>query len=357
MSSNQKKILHKLLVFTVFLIPFTEEFQPQLELAGNNASIASGSRTVSEANFTDFGITYNKTVSVNENQIERTFVLTNTGNSDLVISEIRLDDDRNFFEITTNAEGTLAPNESANLTINYTSHSFGLAFAEVIIESNDSNGPFRFFVRALNIECNSLKCFGTLADDANACNGKGTCLADDVCSCVSLYTGTQCQTAIRWSDGTLVAKAGFDFTPRIFIGPELNDPNQVYSIKIRIDGLTIFPGSKGISIGLGTLPSDMAHDIGANANEYGFLSTTGEKFSNNALTAFGAAYGVGDTILIEYDAPNNKLSYAVQKAGTPAFVPQGSGPAFTITTPENGESLYLLLSVTCFGSCEFQYVT
>ncbi len=358
---NQKVSLHKLLVFLLFLLFLASyaksSLGSQLQVKGNGTSIATNSSAFSESNFTDFGVVFNEDVSVSANQLQRTFVLTNTGSTALVISDIKLEDEKNFFNITTNAVGTLNPNDSANLTINFNSHAFGLAFAEVVIESNDPNGPFRFFIKANNIECNSFKCFGKSPDDPTVCNGKGQCLAQNVCSCQSLYVGTNCQTPVRWSDGTTVAKASFDFTPRIFIGPELTDPNEVYQIKIRIDSKTIFPGTKGISIAVfSSPPSDISHDLGQLPNEYGYISSTGQTFSNGVLDTYGSAYGVGDIILIEYDVPNNTLNYAVQKSGQSTFVPQGSGPAFIGLSPAAGKTLHLGLSVTCFGYCEFQFV-
>jgi hypothetical protein len=354
MRISRRTHLPKLLFLITLLIPLAEtKVDGRLEVYGNFLTIAANNSSFSADNYTDFGTVFNRTASVDYTQLSRTFVLVNGGSSNLVISEIRLEDEQNFFDITTSAVGTLSPNESAELVINFNSRAFGLAFAEVVIESNDPNGSFRFFIRAKNVECNSTKCFGKLPSDPTVCNSFGTCIGQNTCSCAPLYAGTNCQTPIRWNDGNTLVQAGHDFSPRITIGPELTDPNEVYRIKVAINKLSLFQDTE-VSIGVGSSPpGDLAHDIGQIDREYGYLSS-GRLYSNGVHSDYGIGYGEGDVVLIIYDLPQNKLSFAVKKAGTHEFLPQGE--AFTGLIARPGKSLHLMLSLTCFGECELELV-
>lgn len=212
-----------------------------------------------------------------------------------------------------------------------------------------------FFVSS-NIE-NDITCFGVSDTDPFVCSGNGQCVAPDGCQCSALSQGTLCQIPIRWGDGTTTVSSSFDFSSRLFIGSELSDPNAVYSIAIKINEQTLLQQSRGTSIGLIQTPSpDTSHDVGFLSREWGYLNN-GQKFSQNLAQAFGDPYGVGDTILMKFDYSNETLSFYLKKAGETDFVLQGGGPAFSgVSVESSSKGLSLALSVTCFGSCNYQIV-
>ena len=181
-------------------------------------------------------------------------------------------------------------------------------------------------------------------------------------TCDALEGGENCEIDYQFVSGGATATAGFDFQPRIFLTNMVIDPAYDYSMKIQIESLTIFPGSKGISLGLvrvkdnGEIYGDLAHDIGQQANEYGYISTTGEKFSDGTLSAFGSGYAVGDVLLLEYKAADQSLNYSLQKSGAGSFDKQGGGAAFTGVEPGSGDALAVALSLTCFGTCNLTII-
>ncbi|WP_305983281.1 beta strand repeat-containing protein, partial [Roseivirga thermotolerans] len=181
-------------------------------------------------------------------------------------------------------------------------------------------------------------------------------------TCDALEGGENCEIDYQFVSGGATATAGFDFQPRIFLTNMIIDPAYDYSMKIQIESLTIFPGSKGISLGLvrvkdnGEIFGDLAHDIGQQANEYGYISTTGEKFSDGTLSAFGSGYAVGDVLLLEYKAADQSLNYSLQKSGSGSFDKQGGGAAFTGVESGSGDALAVALSLTCFGDCNLTII-
>jgi hypothetical protein len=338
------------------LVSFNTFAQAQLNVSGNGNEISRFSASFRSDNFTNYGAVFNTADDVDANQLSKTFTIENDGDADLEITNIHLVDAHSFFDITSTTSATLAQGETLDLTIHFNAHKFGVGFARVVIESNDAGGEFFFYIKAKNIFCdNSFECFGRPSEDPSVCSGNGTCTAANTCDCDPLITGTNCQIPIRWSTGDIVASASFDFTPRVFIGPRLSDPNAVYEIKVSINALDNFPGSLGISIGLLNVPApDMVHNIGTFAGEYGYVSSTGETFARGSIREYGASFDQGDIVHVIYDAPNENLIFALQKQGSANVMSQGV--AFTSTEVFSGKKLHFGMSVTCFGACEFEFV-
>ncbi|NVK82972.1 MAG: hypothetical protein HWE21_01555 [Cytophagia bacterium] len=357
--SSSKKTTHKsnrLLLVLVFMLLYLNAFaQAQLSVLGNGNEIRRFSASFQSDNYTNYGVVFNEEDDVDANQISKTFTIENNGNEDLEITNISLVDAHNFFDITTNTTATLEQGESQDLTINFNANKFGVGFARVIIDSDDPDGEFFFYIKAKNILCDgSFDCYGVSANDPTACSGNGTCIAANTCECVDLVTGTNCQIPLRWSNGKLTASASFDFDPRIFYGPEISDPNNVYEFRIRINAIDIFPGSLGISVGLfNDPPPDPTHDIGYYGNEYGYLGGTGQKFFSGDSEPYGDKFSKDDIVTIIYDAPNQELFFTVQRPGLPVAE---QGLAYSGVQTVVGKSLYMGLSVNCFGNCQFEIV-
>lgn len=325
--------------------------QAQIALSGNGNVISNGSFSFSTDNFTDFGALFNTPDEVDVNQQERTFTITNNGDADLVITDISLVDEKSYFDITTNATGTITAGNSADLVINFNSHAFGLGFALVKITNNVTNEPYTFYISAKNIECESGECFGVAADAANVCSGRGTCVSKDVCECEATVGGINCQTPYRWSDGSLTFTSNLDFSPKLNVGSELS-ADAVHEITVYLKTTPQFPGSTGPHIGLiANPPPNVQHHIGEWPSEYGYRRS-GENFSDNTPAAYGAAFEEGDELKLIYDGPNNTLSFALKKAGETEFTVQGEGPAFTNLDFDNKNPAFAL-STQCLGGCEY----
>lgn len=349
---NSASTLRWIVFCTLYFCSLNASFaQAQLAVSGNSRVINNGNESFTTSNFTDFGVAINKSIDVSANQINRTFILFNTGNADLNVSNIALYDPLNFFNIEKNATGIIGAGQTAELSINFNSHQFGTAYARVTIQSNDANGDFTFFIRGVNAECNTNNCWGFEETDQNVCGGNGNCIAKDVCQCSDGYTGTNCQTPILWEDGTVTQTRQFDFSQHIVVGPELSDPKAVYTIDVKINSSDHFPSSKGYSFGVISVPpNDLTHEVGDDAYEYGYLAS-GELLNDGIMHSFGNPIDVGDTFRTVYDAISKTITYYVQKGSQGDFVLLGDGPAFTNVQPKPHTILKFATSVRCFGFC------
>lgn len=340
-------------LFCLFLLTFNAQLfaQAQIAVSGNGNAISNGSFTFSTDNYTDFGALFNTPDEVDVYQQEKTFTITNNGDADLVISDISLVDEKSYFDITTNATGTITAGNSADLVINFNSHAFGLGFALVNITNNVTSEPYTFYISAKNIECESGECFGVADDAANVCSGRGTCVSKDVCECEATVGGINCQTLYRWSDGSLTFTSNLDFSAKLNVGSELSAA-AVHEITIFIKTTPQFPGSTGPHIGLiASPPANTVHQIGQEPHEYGYMAT-GDKMTDNTSTVFGTAFEEGDELKLIYDGPNNTLSFALKKAGETEFTVQGEGPAFTNLDFDNKNPAFAF-STQCLGGCEY----
>lgn len=340
-------------LFCLILLSFNVQLfaQAQIEVSGNGNAISNGSFTFSTDNFTDFGAVFNTPDEVDVNQQEKTFTITNNGDADLVISDISLVDVKSYFDITTNATGTITSGNSADLVINFNSHAFGLGFAEVRITNNVTSEPYTFFISAKNIACESGECFGVAEDAVNVCSGRGTCVSKDVCECEATVGGINCQTPYRWDDGSLTVTRNLDFTPQLIIGTELDD-QSVHEVIVEIKTSSKFPGSQGVTFGLvNNPPSDTNHPIGVYGLEYGYISN-GKRIADNNQASYGDTFDVGDQIKLIYDGPNNTLSFAVKKSGETEFTLQGDGSAFSDLDFGDSNPAFAI-SFQCLGGCEY----
>lgn len=331
--------------------------QAQIEVSGTGNVISNGSFSFDETNFTDFGAVFNAPDDVDANQVEKTFTITNNGDADLIISDISIEDQKSYFDITTNATGTITAGNSADLVINFNSHAFGLGFALVKITNNVTNEPYTFYISAKNIECESGECFGVADDAANVCSGRGTCVSKDVCECEATFGGTNCQTPYRWDDGSLTLTSNLDFSPKLVVGSELG-ADAVHEVIVHLKKSPQFPGTLGPNFGLiANPPENTAHPLGTRSNEYGYIAN-GNKVTDDKTglgDAFGDAFEEGDEIKLIYDGPNNTLSFALKKDGETEFTLQGGGPAFTNLDFGNKKPAFAM-SFQCFGGCEYDIV-
>jgi hypothetical protein len=96
-----------------------------------------------------------------------------------------------------------------------------------------------------------------------------------------------------------------------------------YEVVLSGGGISVF-----CLVGLSTASMPVAFAPGQDANSWGYYQQTGEKYTNNVLTAYGAGYASGDVISVAFS--NGKVWFArnnvYQGSGNPAA---GTGEAFS----------------------------
>ena len=117
---------------------------PEIELTGNQLNIPDGQASVSAQNNTYFGMT------LPDRSMEKSFLITNTGNADLILSELTLVQGTSInFTVSKMPKSVLSPTESTSFTIAFQSGIPGSHAAEVIIQNNDSSeNPYNFKILA-----------------------------------------------------------------------------------------------------------------------------------------------------------------------------------------------------------------
>lgn len=115
---------------------------PNISLSGNAVCIVNGDNTASSDDHTDFG-------NIGANPISRTFVIANTGNTSLTVSNISITGiDAADFTITSPTNLTVAAGATANLVIEFApTGAQGTRNATVTITNNDSDeAAFNFAI-------------------------------------------------------------------------------------------------------------------------------------------------------------------------------------------------------------------
>ena len=117
---------------------------PEIELTGNLLNIQDGQFSVSTQNNTYFGMTQP------DRSIEKFFHITNTGNAELILSNMAiLQGTSNNFTVIKMPKTVLSPFESTDFTVVFQSDIPGSHAAEIIIQNNDSSeNPFNFKILA-----------------------------------------------------------------------------------------------------------------------------------------------------------------------------------------------------------------
>jgi hypothetical protein len=127
---------------------------PEMDVTGNNISIADGSTTYSLTNYTDFGSTPICNVQVN-----KTYVIKNTGAGNLnltgsprvTISGVNAAD---YTVVTQPGLSVLAPGQSVSFVVRFDPTTTGFKYATININNNDCNeNPYNYNVRGTARAC------------------------------------------------------------------------------------------------------------------------------------------------------------------------------------------------------------
>jgi hypothetical protein len=95
--------------------------------------------------------------------------------------------------------------------------------------------------------------------------------------------------------------------------------------------------------------------LGQDSKSWGYLSSSGQKYTNDSASSYGASYGVNDVIGVAYDADNGTLTF--YKNGTSqgqAFTGLNSGPYFPVISDFSGSGTTGCSAVFNFGARPFQ---
>ncbi|MDQ4123030.1 MAG: FG-GAP-like repeat-containing protein, partial [Acidobacteriota bacterium] len=117
---------------------------PEINVKGNNVSIADGDTTPDAADHTDFG-----TVSIGSS-LERTFTIENTGNDTLTVGNVSIAVGlaEGGFTVTQQPGSSVAPNGSTTFKIKYAPTTTGLYSTGVLFTNNDGDeNPFDFVIQ------------------------------------------------------------------------------------------------------------------------------------------------------------------------------------------------------------------
>lgn len=113
-------------------------------------SFITHSSSASLAKDTDFG-----NLLTNEEQVEKTYQIKNTGSRDLKISSIDIVPNNQGFTITGSLLTTLTPNQTTTFKVKFAPTDQGISTAEVAISGNIvPDNPFRFEVKGSGKSCN-----------------------------------------------------------------------------------------------------------------------------------------------------------------------------------------------------------
>lgn len=113
-------------------------------------SFITHSSSASLAKDTDFG-----NLLTNEEQVEKTYQIKNTGSRDLKISSIDIVPNNQGFTITGPLLTTLTPNQTTTFKVKFAPTDQGISTAEVAISGNIvPDNPFRFEVKGSGKSCN-----------------------------------------------------------------------------------------------------------------------------------------------------------------------------------------------------------
>ncbi len=128
-------------------------FQPstaEIDVLGNDVSIASGDTTPSAADNTDFG-----PVELTDGTAARSFTITNSGSQPLNLGTLRITGDHaNDFAVSANPSPSVAANDGAtSFTVSFDPSAVGARRATLSIANNDADeNPYTFAIRGEGAE-------------------------------------------------------------------------------------------------------------------------------------------------------------------------------------------------------------
>lgn len=105
------------------------------------------------------------------------------------------------------------------------------------------------------------------------------------------------------------------------------------------DGTSNF---NSIGIALGTAPVNAF--AGTRTDTWAYYEQTGQKYTNNTVTAYGSVYTVGDVIGIAYDASAGSLTFLKNNVSQGVAFTGLSGAMYIFCSPWRGTSTYAALT-------------
>jgi hypothetical protein len=222
---------------------------PEINVKGNNTSIADGDNTPNTADHTDFGDV------IVGNTLDRTFTIENTGNADLTINSITLGG-VNAAEFSLSGlpatPFNIASGDNQTFTVTFSPSSTNSKIAQVNINNNDSNeNPYNFAIEGTG----SLKTWDGGAGtnnwfDANNWSPNGVPTATDNLEIPAGFTiqipsGTASAKFIfvngtlQVANGATLNITGSTFNPALYVLGEVNNQGTINISNSQNSGLAV----------------------------------------------------------------------------------------------------------------------
>ncbi|MGW8123054.1 MBG domain-containing protein, partial [Roseivirga echinicomitans] len=137
------------------------------------------------------------------------------------------------------------------------------------------------------------------------------------------------------------------------------DNPGIYEIDYEIKATGHWPGQGGFVYGMAGFPLVHAtfHELGAEENEWGYRSRSGQSYINNIASNIGTVVNqIGDRIRLQYDTRNTSLYVYTKKVDTTEYTLQGAGPISNAVKPDEGQQLFFATGGICYQPCGVEIV-
>eukprot|EP00818_Percolomonas_sp_WS_P005901 CAMPEP_0117439250 /NCGR_PEP_ID=MMETSP0759-20121206/2470_1 /TAXON_ID=63605 /ORGANISM="Percolomonas cosmopolitus, Strain WS" /LENGTH=213 /DNA_ID=CAMNT_0005230963 /DNA_START=1666 /DNA_END=2306 /DNA_ORIENTATION=+ len=144
----------------------------------------------------------------------------------------------------------------------------------------------------------------------------------------------------------------------IIDGPELPQGEKyVWTFEVLATGY--WPGQTGFVYGVAGYPlaSDTFHELGKQANEWGYRGRNGQTLVNSVATNVGGIVNqVGDQVRMEMDTVENTLNVYIKRKTETEFTLQGSRPTLASVVPGGGQVIRPAVAGICYQPCGIKFV-
>ncbi len=310
----------------------------EMNVKGNNVSIADGDTSPSTADNTDFG-----SVSVSSGTIVKTFTIENLGGANLTLSGSPIvaisGTNAADFTVTTQATSPVTPLGTTTFSITFDPSVIGNRTASVSIANNDSNeNPYNFAIQGSG-SCSVTAPTGVSVSNAAICNGSSVTLNASCSSgTVTWYSAATGGTNI--GTGTGLSKSPTSNTT-YYASCAISgcESSRVATSQVVVTNIPNAP----------TTPSVSPTTICSGSNLSLTASCTSSTVNWYTSLTGGAAIGTGSPF--SQTPSSNTTYYATCKSGSCESSPRTSAGTVTVTAqPSVPTALSTNPAAICSGS-------
>ncbi len=295
-------------MFKIAVVSPSTTTVPEMNIKGNNKSIADGDTTPSTTDHTDFG-----SVDLSSGGFDRTYIIQNTGENYLNLSgtpRVNITGtNASDFSITVTPSASVDPNASTNFTVHFAPGGLGLRTATISIDNNDSNeNPYNF-----NIQGTGTGCFSSITVTNANNSGAGSLRQglSDVCVGGTINFNNDYNIALS-STLTIAKNLTIDGTTHHVTVSGENSVRVFLvnsGVTTTINNLTITKGYNGGGAGIennGTLTllnstivdNHASSAEGGGIRSWGTLTVANSTFYNNSASTYGGGIGNGGPMTV-----------------------------------------------------------